>query len=185
MSQELSKERILEGTRHLFHKHGYRSLTMRGIAKEMGYSHGALYYHFREKKAELLYALVMEDFHGLLEKHRELIRKSKDSGVPCLQQMMLEFIRFGLENPKHYEMMFIINEPELQRYSRSEQVHYLDLFASVVGELKSESLPWSLFMSLHGFISYKIQTGQTYEQVKHMAEEHVKFFLCGNFEVPV
>ncbi len=70
----------------------------------------------------------MEDFHGLLEKHRELIRKSKDSGVPCLQQMMLEFIRFGLENPKHYEMMFIINEPELQRYSRSEQVHYLDLF---------------------------------------------------------
>ncbi len=61
VAQELSRERILTEARELFATFGYRALTMRSIAKAMGYSHGALYYHFNEK-AELFYALIKEDF---------------------------------------------------------------------------------------------------------------------------
>lgn len=190
VSQELSKERILEGARGLFHQYGYRTLTMRSIAQAMGYSHGALYYHFREK-AELLYALVVEDFDGLLRKQREFVQQFRQTGNPCLQKMMVEFIRFGLELPKHYEMMFMIDEPELQRYCRSEQTLFMDLFSSAVSEAASDqrrsgsrefSLPWSLFMSLHGFIAYNIHNGRSYAEVEELAKEHVKF-LCTNFSL--
>ncbi|TDF96251.1 TetR/AcrR family transcriptional regulator [Paenibacillus piri] len=185
VAQELSRERILEEARQLFAEYGYHTLTMRSIAKAMGYSHGALYYHFNEK-AELFYALVTEDFTMLLERQKAMLARSRMGDIGQLEKLMLAFIQFGLENPYHYEIMFMINDAELQRYSRTEQAQCLELFATVVRsvisrkpghEHKMYSLPWSLFMSMHGFISYNIRYRQSYEDVKKLAEQHVKF-LC-------
>lgn len=185
VAQELSRDRILGEARQLFAEHGYHTLTMRSIAKAMGYSHGALYYHFSEK-AELFYALVTEDFKLLLSKQKEMLSRTRMGDVGQLERLMLEFIRFGLENPYHYEIMFMISDVELQNYSRTEQAQCLDLFATVVrsvlarqpgNESKMYSLPWSLFMSMHGFISYNIRYRQSYDDVKKLAEQHVNF-LC-------
>lgn len=184
VEQELSRGRILEEARQLFVKHGYHALTMRSIAKSMGYSHGALYYHFSEK-AELFYALVTEDFRMLLERQKEMLRRTRLGDMGQLEKLMLEFIKFGLDNPNHYEIMFMIKDPELQRYSRVEQAQCLELFATVVRSVvarqnddkKMYSLPWSLFMSMHGFISYNIQYNQSFEDVRKLAEQHVKY-LC-------
>ncbi len=131
VEQELSRQRILDEARHLFVKHGYHALTMRSIAKSMGYSHGALYYHFSEK-AELFYALVTEDFRMLLERQKDMLRRTRLGDMAQLEKLMLEFIKFGLDNPNHYEIMFMIKDQELQRYSRTEQAQCLDLFATVV-----------------------------------------------------
>ncbi|SDD92596.1 transcriptional regulator, TetR family [Paenibacillus sp. UNCCL117] len=185
VEHELSRERILGGARELFVEHGYHALTMRSIAKAMGYSHGALYYHFSEK-AELFYALVTEDFRDLLNRQREMLRRTRLGDMAQLEKLMLEFIKFGLENPNHYEIMFMIKDPELQRYSRTEQAQCLDLFATVVrsvvakqenNDSKMYNLPWSLFMSMHGFISYNIHYSQSFKDVKKLAEQHVKY-LC-------
>ncbi|WP_159885911.1 TetR/AcrR family transcriptional regulator [Paenibacillus puerhi] len=185
VEQELSRDRILSEARQLFVEHGYHALTMRSIAKAMGYSHGALYYHFKEK-AELFYALVTEDFRDLLNRQREMLRRTRLGDMAQLEKLMLEFIKFGLENPNHYEIMFMIKDPELQRYSRTEQAQCLDLFATVVrsvvaqqdnNESKMYHLPWSLFMSMHGFISYNIHYSQSFKDVKKLAEQHVKY-LC-------
>ncbi|SEF81489.1 TetR/AcrR family transcriptional regulator [Paenibacillus sp. UNC499MF] len=187
VAQELSRERILEEARELFVTRGYRALTMRSIAKAMGYSHGALYYHFREK-AELFNALILEDFGILLQRQRQIIVESAVLGVPLLQKLMMEFIRFGLENPHHYEIMFMIRDEELRQYSRTEQAKCFDLFATVVRQVISGMpdkedqeyrLPWNLFMSMHGFISHSIHYGQTFELVEQLAEEHVQL-LCSN-----
>ncbi|NOU93005.1 TetR family transcriptional regulator [Paenibacillus sp. LMG 31456] len=185
VAQELSRDRILGEARQLFAEHGYHTLTMRSIAKSMGYSHGALYYHFKEK-AELFYALVTEDFNMLLSSQRDMLSRTRMGDMGQLERLMQEFIRFGLENPYHYEIMFMINDSELQNYSRTEQAQCLDLFATVVrsviarqpgNEVKMYSLPWSLFMSMHGFISYNIRYRQSYDDVKKLAEQHVKY-LC-------
>ncbi|RAV21361.1 TetR/AcrR family transcriptional regulator [Paenibacillus contaminans] len=181
VDQELSRERILEEAAVLFAKHGYRDLTMRSIAKEMGYSHGALYYHFKDK-AELFYAMVKEDFSMILAKQREMLKGSRVGDIGQLKRLMTEFIKFGIENPHHYEIMFLINDAELRKHSRVEQAQCLDLFASVVrgiigsrkeAQHKMYTLPWSLFMSMHGFITYTIHYGQTYSEVKKMAEDHI------------
>ncbi|WNR43752.1 TetR/AcrR family transcriptional regulator [Paenibacillus roseipurpureus] len=191
VAQELSRERILTEARELFATFGYRALTMRSIAKAMGYSHGALYYHFSEK-AELFYALIKDDFASLLQRQRELIiRESDEFSVNLLQKLMMEFVWFGLSNPNHYEMMFMINEPELQQYSRTEQAQCLDMFAVVIREVLTEqpgvesrryTLPWNIFMSLHGFISYCIQFKLSYEEARRLAEEHVRL-ICISLDV--
>jgi AcrR family transcriptional regulator len=187
VAQELSRERILEKARELFISCGYRALTMRSIAKAMGYSHGALYYHFTEK-ADLFYALIKEDFAMLVHKQKEIMVRDQGLGVNLLHKMMMEFIRFGLDNPHHYEIMFMIDEPELLRYSRTEQAQCMELFATVIKQVTGSHaatdarkfmLPWNLFMSLHGFISYSIHYGQTFEDVRKLAEEHIRL-ICNS-----
>jgi AcrR family transcriptional regulator len=171
----------------LFGTYGYRALTMRSIAKAMGYSHGALYYHFKEK-ADLFYELIREDFSLLLQQQRELIGREPTANLPLLKKLMIEFIRFGLDNPNHYEIMFMLNDPEFISYSRTEQAQCLEIFAMVIRDLiagkpaleaRKYTLPWHLFMSLHGFISYCIHYNQTFEEVRKTAEEHVQM-LCGS-----
>ena len=54
----------MDAARDLFVEKGYQHVSMRQIAKELKYSHGAIYYHF-QNKAELFYALVEEHFHLL------------------------------------------------------------------------------------------------------------------------
>jgi AcrR family transcriptional regulator len=187
VTQELSRERILEKARELFISCGYRALTMRSIAKAMGYSHGALYYHFTEK-ADLFHALIKEDFAMLVLKQKELMVRDQGLGVNLLDKLMVEFIRFGLDHPHHYEIMFMIDEPELLRYSRTEQAQCIELFANVIRQVsgghaatdaRKYMLPWNLFMSLHGFISYSIHYGQTFEEVRKLAEEHVRL-ICSS-----
>jgi AcrR family transcriptional regulator len=190
VAQELSRERILTEARELFATFGYRALTMRSIAKAMGYSHGALYYHFNEK-AELFYALIKDDFALLLQRQREMIVREHGFSVNLLQKLMMEFVWFGLSNPNHYEMMFMINEPELQQYSRTEQAQCLDMFAIVIREVMVDqpgaesrkfTLPWNLFMSLHGFISYCIQFKLSYEDARKLADEHIRL-ICVSLDV--
>jgi AcrR family transcriptional regulator len=192
VTQELSRERILAEARELFNTFGYRALTMRSIAKAMGYSHGALYYHFNEK-AELFYALIKDDFSILLQRQREMVLREHGFSVNLLQKLMLEFIWFGLSNPNHYEMMFMINEPELQQYSRTEQAQCLEMFAIVLrqvlagqpgAESRKYTLPWNVFMSLHGLISYCIQFKQSYEEACKLVEEQVRL-ICISLNLDV
>jgi AcrR family transcriptional regulator len=187
VAQELCRERILEQARELFASCGYRALTMRSIAKAIGYSHGALYYHFSEK-AELFYALIKEDFATLLQRQRDLVIREQGRGINLLQKLMLDFIRFGLDHPHHYEIMFMISEPELLSYSRTEQAQCLELFASIIKQVdagqpgadsRKFTLPWNIFMSMHGFISYSIHYNQTFEDTRRLAEEHVRL-ICSS-----
>ncbi|KAJ3198598.1 hypothetical protein HK101_000113 [Irineochytrium annulatum] len=167
VEQELSRERILEAARHLFITKGYRAISMRSIGQHLGYSHGSLYYHFKEK-AELFYAIVVEDFnylgHLLLQ---AMVRPVRDD-VSKVEHIMMEFIRFGLENPYQYEIMFMIRDEELQYMNEANCT-----------EEDIQRVPRTLFLAMHGFISYYIQDRLTFEEIESSALSHVKV-LCRN-----
>jgi AcrR family transcriptional regulator len=185
VEQELSRGRILEAARHLFITKGYRAISMRSIGQHLGYSHGSLYYHFKEK-AELFYAIVIEDFNTLRGILLQGVTGSPDDGLNRLEHLMLEYIRFGLENPYQYEIMFMMHDEELFAYCRTEQNRCVELFASMIRQELSEQghseedclrVPQSLFLSMHGFVSFYIQDGLTFEEIRPAALTHVKL-LC-------
>lgn len=185
VEQELSRERILEVARHLFVTKGYRSISMRSIGQHLGYSHGSLYYHFKDK-AELFYALVQEDFKRLGRLFERIINHTSSEGIAKLELVMLEFIAFGLNHPHHYEIMFMTRDEELLAYARSEQSRCLEMFSSIVrqslgvkalSDQDRQNIPRSMFLSMHGFIAYYIQDQVSFEEVKPAASSHVRF-LC-------
>lgn len=187
VEQELSRERILEAARHLFITKGYRAISMRSIGQHLGYSHGSLYYHFKEK-AELFYAIVVEDFNYVASLLGDAMNRAPETGINKVEQLLLEFIQFGIDHPYQYEIMFMIRDEELLAYCRAEQGKCFDLFSSMVRRhLKEEgyvpedwqSVPLTLYLSAHGFISYYIQDKINFEDVKTEALSHVKV-LCRN-----
>ncbi|KUP25276.1 MULTISPECIES: TetR/AcrR family transcriptional regulator [Paenibacillus] len=182
VERELSRERILEAARHLFITKGYRAISMRSIGQHLGYSHGSLYYHFKEK-AELFYAIVVEDFNHVAGLLSEAMNNPPEPGMTRVEQLVMEFIRFGLDHPHQYEIMFMIRDEELLAYCRAEQGRCFELFAGIVRRhMKEEgyvsedwqSVPLTLFLSAHGFISYYIQDKVSFDDVKQAALTHIK-----------
>ncbi|MBO2943435.1 TetR/AcrR family transcriptional regulator [Paenibacillus sp. F411] len=192
VERELSRERILEAARHLFITKGYRAISMRSIGQHLGYSHGSLYYHFKEK-AELFYAIVMKDFNDLAILMNEVSGRASGDGHSKIEQLLLEFVRFGLDHPYQYEIMFMIRDEELLAYCRSEQSRCFDMFSSLVrkhlledacSDEERHHLPLSLFLGMHGFISFYIQDRVSFDEIKPAAVAHVKT-LCRSFYTKV
>src|SRR5690625_5715271 len=74
---ELTREVIMGVARELLVEKGYANVSMRQIANKINCSHGAIYYHFKNK-AELFYALVEDHFSILNKKVVEVLQEQKD-----------------------------------------------------------------------------------------------------------
>lgn len=177
--QELTREMIMEAARNLFVKKGFQHVSMRQIAKELGYTHGAIYYHF-ENKAELFYALVEQHFI-MLDQVLMDVMKEEISNQEKLKKILMGFIEFGLSHQSHYEIMFLIKDEEVRNFINLEPSQSYEKFAQSISLLcgKKVSLQeiYSIFLSLHGFVTHYCRTESTFEDVKEMANVHTSFLM--------
>ncbi|MEC2075275.1 TetR/AcrR family transcriptional regulator [Metabacillus fastidiosus] len=183
VARELTREMIMDAARDLFVKNGYMHVSMRQIAKELGCSHGAIYYHFKNK-AELFYALVQEHFYMLDQKLEEILSKNLNP-TEKLHEVLLGFIEFGLTNQSHYEIMFLIKDEEVKNFINEGPDKVYEKFAQSVQSLCDKKITiqeiYSIFLSLHGFVTHYCRHVNTYEDVKEFAKAHVKFLLKAVF----
>lgn len=179
VTNELTQSMVMDAARELFRKKGYQQVSMRQIATELGYSHGAIYYHFKSK-AELFYAMIETDFKELDQWLDNVMIKKLDNKEK-LKQVLLEFIRFGLTHKSQYEMMFLLSDEEVKSYVNKGPNESYEKFAKAIMELSNQSISiqqvWSIFLSLHGFVSHYCRCDADYEEIKGLAESHVNFIL--------
>ncbi len=179
VEQELTREIIMDTARELFMKNGYEHVSMRQISKALGYSHGAIYYHFKNK-ADLFYELVKADFFLLDQTLEDIMKKPLDPENK-LKEVFLGFIEFGLTHQSHYEIMFLIKDEEVRSCQQQEPNLSYEKFAKAIYSLCGNQVTlteiWSVFLSLHGLVSHYCRSGQTYEDVRLLAETHVNFIL--------
>ncbi len=180
-SRELTKALILQEARTLFIEKGFQEVSMRNIAKEVNCTHGALYYHFKNK-AELFYAIVEEDFSTLNNLLEETVKGSEGNSEK-LTAIFLCFIEFGLNNQRQYEFMFVARNSEVDGLSQEAAFLSYQKFAEAVQALSKKRLAikdiWSAFLALHGFIVHHRGFIDNYEEAKVSAEAHVNFILKG------
>ena len=83
---------------------GVEGLTLREIGARLGVSRTALYRHFADKRA-LLTAVATEGFRML---RQQLVTAWEEGGRgPAASQAMgVAYVRFAVENPSHYRVMF-------------------------------------------------------------------------------
>lgn len=179
VQQELSREMIMDAARDLFAEKGFQHVSMRQIAKELGYSHGAIYYHF-QNKAELFFALVESHFHMLNSALEEIMKKDLQNQEK-LKEIFIGYMEFGLTYQSHYEIMFLIKDEEVRNFINQEPNHTYEKFAQSVYSLYGKNISvqdvWSIFLSLHGFVTQYCRHVVSFEEVKGMAEAHAKFLL--------
>lgn len=179
VEKELTREIIMDAASNLFAEKGYQQVSMRQIAKKLNCSHGAIYYHFNNK-AELFYALVEHHFVRL-DKKLEKIAGQDLPGYEKLRLILQGFIEFGLTHQNHYEIMFLLKDEEVQSYINENPNKTYQKFANYVAALSGQQLTvqeiWSIFLSLHGFVTHYLRHVTSFSDVKGMAEIHVNLLL--------
>ena len=113
-----TQRKILDAARRLFAVEGYEAVTMRRISDACEYTPAALYNHFPDKAA-LLRQLCRLDFLALAERFSQVAAITDP--LDRLAATGMEYVRFGLEHPNHYRMMFLAPPPlpKAARHTRS------------------------------------------------------------------
>ncbi|MBO0800166.1 MAG: TetR/AcrR family transcriptional regulator [Blastocatellia bacterium] len=109
---------ILRAAGELFLEHGYEGFSMRRVAERIGYSATTIYRYY-EDKDDLLFAVVHE---GFTEFARRLTVAAESTANPLkrLEALGRAYVRFGLDAPIYYQMMFM-QRADLIFQSRKKQ----------------------------------------------------------------
>jgi AcrR family transcriptional regulator len=97
-----SRDDIIEVSRAIIEDEGVEQLTIRRIAETIHRTQPAVYQHFSSKDA-ILEAVVADGFAALAERLKRATRGGKTS----LTAIANAYVRFGLERPRLYDVMFV------------------------------------------------------------------------------
>lgn len=100
----IPKEEIIQSTLKLVHQHGWDKVSVRMISKEIGYSTIKIYSDFGSKE-QLLFEIQKKGFAKLRQEYQAAIAQS-DSPELKLERLALVHVRFALNEPTYYELMF-------------------------------------------------------------------------------
>ncbi len=99
---------ILNAARKLFLEQGYEKTSIRNIADAIEYSPATIYLYYKDKN-ELLFALHEEAFLKMMEELGGV--RSINDPFARLIEMGHRYIKYAVENPELYDLMFIMTAP--------------------------------------------------------------------------
>ncbi len=156
------RQAILDRARSLLLAEGYERLSMRKIAAAVGCSATSIYLHFASKDA-LTHALIDE---GMERLHAALVAASGPDPVASLGALSRAYVRFGLDNPEVYQILFQLHPERMARYPVEQYRRArrnIDVFAAAIaagaaaGRLRAQPTADvaanGLWTALHGLVS--------------------------------
>ncbi len=126
---------LLAETAVMIAEGGAGSVTMRALGRRLGVSRAAPYRHFADKTA-LLAAVAAAGFTRLRDRLQTIDAGGPRSSLERFRRMGEEYVRFALENPAHYRLMYDKealarqDEPELREAA-------IALFEQLVGVIEA------------------------------------------------
>lgn len=163
-SRDSVRAALIAAARDVLAHDGYDGLTIRRVAERAEYSLGTVYGYFADKD-DLLYTLVRDDFARLTEQLRAI--RDAHEGAAAVREILLSYVRMGLEQPQSYEIMFML-KPQLASRNASDadlDEHAYTIFRGCIvaaikrGEFRRESadvLAQLLWASAHGLVSLRL-----------------------------
>lgn len=152
------RRRILDAARRLYFADGSAGVSARKIAAAVGVSPTAIYLHFRGID-DLLHVLRMEGHEKLAAYLRAV--DPRQPALARLEAMGRAYHRFGRENRRYYELMFLIHGAEAPRREAVQQELFTLLLlrdavagGMAAGELRADVDPMTvttaLWAQVHG-----------------------------------
>ncbi|WP_062050001.1 TetR/AcrR family transcriptional regulator [Bacillus sp. JCM 19034] len=181
-SEELTIDTILQIARKQFVKNGYQHVSMRSIANELNCTHGALYYHVKNK-AELFYMIVESDFTRLNTIVENVMEEEGDNRDK-LMNLFLSIIKFGLDHQSEFEVMFTIRHNEVDSLTHQSAHLCYQTFSKAVHQLIDDHTlhlqeVYATFIALQGFIIHQHRYVNNFAEAEDAALSYVKFVVRG------
>lgn len=152
------RERLIAAAEHLFAEHGPDGVTMRQLASALGVSPMTPYRYFKDKDAIL--AAVRASGFARFAAALEAATKASQDGVDLTASTGRAYVKFALENPDAYRLMFDFSQPNEADYpelveatarSRAMMIRHAEgLVKAGEAEGDPEMIAHILWASLHG-----------------------------------
>jgi AcrR family transcriptional regulator len=157
---------LLDEAAAMIAEEGVAGVTMRALGQRLGVSRAAPYRHFTDK-TDLLVAVAAAGFRRLGERVESTAASSRTSGLERFRRMGEEYIRFALENPAHYRMMYgteALSRRDLPELREAGNALYERLVAEIEtyqrsGDIKrtdSRAQAYVAWSAVHGLASLLI-----------------------------
>ena len=157
--REEMRQLILDGAQKLFLANGFEKVSIRSIADEIEYSPATIYLYFKDKN-QLLFALHQRGFVKMIGEFMPL--QLLTDPFEKLVEMGRSYIRFAVENPELFDLMFIMNAPmdTLDKEDWVEGDQAFGLLMSVVQECMDagtfqkhnvQSTAMMIWSGIHGY----------------------------------
>jgi len=154
MRSEQVRQAILDTALKMGMGEGFDELSIRKIIKEMNYSTGIIYYHFKDKQ-EIIDAIEEKETEWLKNKIMGIIQPEMDILLE-MEKVFHMIMRLAVEEPEKYNLIV------LQKYSRRKSakpgwILYLASRLEKVMEegrirkMDSEKMAFSIWSSFLGF----------------------------------
>ena len=154
------RERLCAAAERLFAEQGPDAVTMRQLAAELGVSPMTPYRYF-EDKDDILAAVRTSGFNRFAEALEKARATSTDPRVRG-GAVGEAYVRFALENPHSYKLMFDLNQPNIDKYpgliaagqrARATMTdHVKDSIATGVFAGDPEQIGMMLWAAVHGIV---------------------------------
>jgi AcrR family transcriptional regulator len=163
-----TRNAIIDAARAMFIERGVEAVTMREIAKKVGYSPTALYLHFEDRDA-ILQAICDTDFLALATGMQAIMQEP--DLVKRLNLLAYGYAQFALSHPNHYRLMFMtprVCDPEVSTLQKenTEQDAYAQLKLVVKEAFEAqcfrpeltdaELIAQTMWAGIHGVCSLQI-----------------------------
>ena len=102
--------RIIETSREIFLKEGFKGFSMRSLANRLGMSQSNLYNYWPSKR-ELWFDIIKNDFKEFENELVEITKRYHENIVELLERIAEYYFDFAKTNYKKYQMMFILPPP--------------------------------------------------------------------------
>lgn len=164
MSEEVPlRDQILDISRHLLFEEGYRSLSMRKIAKQADVTATSIYLYF-DNKDHLLHTLIEESVEELSQ-YIESKALSKSDSIERFKTIIESYVEFGINFPEKYEIIYKVSPDAMSRYPKEKfrkARRCYELLVKTIEEGVTKGLmevddpvvaAYSIWAQLHGVVS--------------------------------
>lgn len=157
------KQQIVDAARQVLLTDGYRNFSLRKIARKINVSATSIYLHF-DNKDHLIHVLMEEAIERLNNQLEEKVKEQKDP-ISKLEDLAHEYVNFALENPREYQIIYLISSDEMTRYPKEKfrkarrgyelvtSVLQEGVEAGLITEEKPRMAAYTFWAQLHGVMS--------------------------------
>lgn len=130
MKKQQKKTRIIEITKQLIIREGYKKTTIQKITDELGIAKGTFYNYF-QSKSELVITLILKKIEKVKEKNEKILKK-ENSIEGALNNYIKNIVILPFEDPEFFIIMM-----NLFRYKEELEKEVRELLSSLKEKRKN------------------------------------------------
>ncbi|MEO0341207.1 MAG: TetR/AcrR family transcriptional regulator [Bacteroidota bacterium] len=171
----ISPDVVISSAFKLAQQKGWEQVSVRSIAKEIGYSTMKIYSDFGSKE-QLLYEIQKKGFGQLSAGYQEALAIST-SPEDALEKLALNHLRFALKHPTYYELMFDHKFNNCKSEAAKIKHEVCKIYLKVIEEIGVEE-PQTAFLQLFSMLYGYIKISEEFSNLSdELMEANMKQFV--------